>query len=940
MIVGRERELEILRAALARAAGAKGQIVLLSGEAGIGKTALVSEIAAEARASALDVATGRCYADAGQHAFGPWRQAFAEAQVWSAGRDLAAELGATDSRARAFEDVLAVLTERAARSPVLVIVEDLHWADRDSLLLLLHLARFGLQQAVLLVCTVRAPDLHAARNATLDEVLAELTREAGAQHIVLHAFGEGDVAAYASTLAGGAVPQGIARALHAETGGNALYVRELVRHLLEEGKLRVREGRLATDFATPELGLPPSIRHLVRHRVARLSERSATLLRFAAAAAQPVEFAVLARASGAEPETMLDALDEALDAGILRATGGRYELSHALVRRAIDEEQSPERRARLHRRLAEVLETTPNADPSTIAAHYHASRDLPGCQAGIAYAEAAAEAARGVGAHERAAELLALALDLCDPAEPRRIAALTTSMAVARAHAFDVEGALQAIGRGAEVLSHAEVAAELPEHLVRVARALEQGGAPRPAWAPLVARGLSQLAGRRDLAWARLALLARSPTPVLEGSAWVSIFGGHDEDAVRILREQGSDDDFAATVDPHDSRSRDQTEELAMRARTWKEPAATIRVLDACARDLFFQHADFRGAAQAMEELLSLAERVGSMTGKVAALVVLGCCHAVSGDLNRARAELALARSASSRIGALHRMNVVGPLAAESVITYMGGTDWRAVVQRLVDFVSSPRAASTPFGLVALNLGLLGAAMSGDRVLADRLLLQQMRALEKIPMAVNEWGASRDSGAAALWHLGEREHAPVYLALAERSLKSRACACFGSVEHTMARMTALLGDSERARPWFADARNGFDRTGRLAMLAICDHDEALALVRNGRAREARLLLENAKKQFADLGMAPWLASAEKLEASIETPVKQLPDGLTEREAEVLRLVATGLANKEIAARLFISVPTVERHIANIYVKIGGHGRAAATAYAMRKGLLA
>jgi DNA-binding CsgD family transcriptional regulator len=154
-------------------------------------------------------------------------------------------------------------------------------------------------------------------------------------------------------------------------------------------------------------------------------------------------------------------------------------------------------------------------------------------------------------------------------------------------------------------------------------------------------------------------------------------------------------------------------------------------------------------------------------------------------------------------------------------------------------------------------------------------------------------------------------------------------------------MTALLGDLEGARERWALARAGFDATGRLPSRAICDHDEALAWIRAGRgdAPHVPLLLDAAAARFRVLGMTPWIASAEALRASLSAPAKAPPDGLYAREVEVLALLAQGLANKEIAARLFISVPTVERHVANVYAKIGARGRAAATAYALRQGLV-
>ncbi len=937
VIVGRARELLQLQGTLARVARDAGAVVVLAGEAGVGKSHLLGALADLARERNFGVAIGRCFPDTGVQAFAPWREALGDDAVAGWGRHAGASLGAGDDRARTFEGALAALRARASERPLLVALEDLHWADRDSLRLFLHLARFGRDSALLLAGTVRTPDVDASHHETLDAVLAELSRGDRCERFTLRPFVEAEVAEYAGDVAGATVPQSLAGALHAETGGNALYVRELLRHLLERGDVTRRDGRLVTHAAAAELGLPPSVRDVVRQRVARLSAAAASLLRCASAVGAPLPIGPLARAAGLDDAEALDALDEAIASGALRAEGGRYGYTHALVRRAVYEELNPARRAQLHRRVAEALHALGASDRAEVAGQFHASRELPGAEAGVPHALAAAEAAIAVGAHERAASLLAMALDLADPLPPPVVADVATRLGLARAVTADVDGALAAARRAVGALDPAAV----PAALASIARALEDGGAPRSAWEPLVRQGLAAVGDRRDVAWARLALLDRRVTPLVEGPVWISYFAGHDPEAVRVLRAQGTALDFAATVEPHEARSLAESAALRERARGWNEPAATLRVLDACGRDVFFRGHDFHRATASMEELLAASDRVGSMTGAVAALVVLGCCRAVLGDLAGAHDALARARGIGARLGSMHRMNLVGPLAVQCVLGYVAGTDWSEVAPRLVAFASSPQTAHTPFGVVALNLGLVGAAFLGDTATVDGLVPHHLRALDRLPTGCNEWGASRDCGATAVWRLGLRSHAAAYLALASRDADVAGSACWSCAEESAARMTALLGDLDGAGALFDRARARFEASGRRPMLGVCDHDEALALARNGRGDDPRVaaLLDRADERFEALGMVAWREASRSLRASLAAGPAAAPDGLTPREVEVLVLLARGMANKEIAARLFISMPTVERHVANIYGKTGQRGRAAATAYALRRGLL-
>jgi DNA-binding NarL/FixJ family response regulator len=149
---------------------------------------------------------------------------------------------------------------------------------------------------------------------------------------------------------------------------------------------------------------------------------------------------------------------------------------------------------------------------------------------------------------------------------------------------------------------------------------------------------------------------------------------------------------------------------------------------------------------------------------------------------------------------------------------------------------------------------------------------------------------------------------------------------------------SVLGELERAEPYFEEARAEFEHSGRIPCVAICDYDRALALTRAGQAN-GLVHLDKAQANFDALGMTSWSERSRQLRSSLSGETQARPADLTARELEILRLLAQGHTNKVIAAQLFISVPTVERHIANVYAKIGQRGRAAATAYAIRRGLV-
>ena len=236
----------------------------------------------------------------------------------------------------------------------------------------------------------------------------------------------------------------------------------------------------------------------------------------------------------------------------------------------------------------------------------------------------------------------------------------------------------------------------------------------------------------------------------------------------------------------------------------------------------------------------------------------------------------------------------------------------------------------------------------GNEVEAKRLLASLTALLELMEPTMYVHHAAIVLGGSAVWEIGAAEFAAAYRRMSLDVMRSG----FGDNtlphEQTVARMAALLGDMAEANHWFAVARERTESAGLRPLRAISDYDEALALVRAGSADRERILalLDAALASFEPLGMGGWAKRALALKENVTTtglstlPSRLVPsNGLTPREIEVLQLLASGKTNKGIAEALVLSPRTVEQHIAHVYGKIGARGRADATSYALRHGLV-
>ncbi|HWF52899.1 MAG TPA: AAA family ATPase [Solirubrobacteraceae bacterium] len=388
--VGREVELEAISEAWRKARGGARRVTLIAGEPGIGKTSLVGELARRADADGAIVLYGRCDEDVG-FAFQPFVEAL-RAYVSAcppallreqAGRgapelarllpELTELIGDIPPPSRPdaaldqylmFEAVVGFLAAVAERTPVLLVLDDLHWAARPTLHLLRHLVRSPPDIAVCVVGTFRdteIPSAGVARGAPhpLTEMLADLRREPGIERYVLGGLSPENIEALLAPEMDGTLDarrRTLARAVHEETEGNPFFVGEILRHVAEAGS-ETASGRIDLE----QLGIPDGVREVVSRRLMRLTEGATRVLTVAAVAGPTVTLPLLERIpdAGATPDALLDALDEGVRARVLvesERLRGRYAFAHALVRQAIYADLTAARRGRLHRQVAEALE--------------------------------------------------------------------------------------------------------------------------------------------------------------------------------------------------------------------------------------------------------------------------------------------------------------------------------------------------------------------------------------------------------------------------------------------------------------------------------------------------------------------------------------------------------------------------------------------------------
>jgi class 3 adenylate cyclase len=451
--VGRQRELDQLDAAFAGSSAGPGRTVLIAGEPGIGKTRLVEEFCRRTvQPTGAVVLTGGCH-DGDVVANAPFVEALTrwgrsmppdhlrdllgpEAPVLvrlapalaallpSVGEPLPVPPEAESARLR--DSVGQVLLRLAEQGPVVVVVDDLHWADAATVALLRSVARDARRGRILVIGTYRDTDLD--RRHPFAEALGELQREVEPLRLALSGLEASAVQDLLGQLAEQDVTAAFAERLAAETEGNPFFLRETLLHLVEEGGLHHDGDTWVLEGEPGRIGVPAGVRDVIGRRLSRLSDDANRLLAIGALCEVSFSLPVGAAVAGMEEDVALDALDRAIAAQIVQPTSvfDEYRFTHALFRHVLVEEMNPSRQVRAHRALAEATEARMTGPPTpaqraALLRHYECSAALPGAERGVEHALAVADDAARSFAPAEEHDAVARALELLADGDERRL---------------------------------------------------------------------------------------------------------------------------------------------------------------------------------------------------------------------------------------------------------------------------------------------------------------------------------------------------------------------------------------------------------------------------------------------------------------------------------------------------------------------------------------
>ena len=658
--VGRTADRARLSELLDEASEGNRRLALISGEPGVGKTRLSTHTALEARrAHRTVVLYGRADEELAIP-YRPWIEALTHyvehapesvlrAHVERHGGELTRmvpqlkerlpqvssprETDPDTERYLLWGAVVGLLREASASESLVIVLDDLHWADKPTLLLLKHLVSEGQGMHCLIIAAYRESDL--ARGHPLSAVLADLRSEQGVERIALKGLDEQNIVEIMENAAGHELDEaslGVARELQHETDGNPFYTAELLRHLLESGGIYQQEsGRWTVRGSLSELGLPQSVREVLGRRVERLGEQACGMLSIAAVIGRDFDVDLLLRVSEHSEEELLGLLEEAVAASVLHESAsvpGRFSFAHALINHTLYEDLGVTRRARLHRRVAEALEQCLGADPgarvSELAHHWAKATTAVDLDKAVSYARMAGERALYDLAPDEALRWFEQALELRDQSaeldlrerceilielgdaqrqsgdaiyrqtllEASRIASvLTDAELAARAALANNRGIFSVIGEiDEERIAAIQGAIELddPPHPDRRARLLALQG-QELGWSPDLARRKALV--DEALALARDTQDARTLADVLH----LSLYAYWSAETLELR---------TALV-----------EELAERASSLRDPALHFWVLDD-EFHVFTERGELKRAQSALEQMQVVVEELGQPTLK------------------------------------------------------------------------------------------------------------------------------------------------------------------------------------------------------------------------------------------------------------------------------------------------------------------------------------
>jgi len=961
-LIGRERELDRLRTMLKAAVDGQRQVLLLSGEPGIGKTRCAEVFARVAEDQGAVTLWGRCYEEPGSPPYWPWMQILreyvqscseSELRSMIAGRahDIAAIVpdlvGPTeqrtlaeamipeDARFRAFDAIAQFLAGAARRSPLVLILDNLHWADTPSLSLLEFVGQELSHSRVLIVGTFRDAG---SLSSPLARALGGLSRENGVERIRLGGLPETSIPQLAERALGISLAQRAVQAIYQLTDGNPLFVVELLKVLQQEN------AGTSSDLIT--VRIPDTVRETIGRRLSHLSDPCNRLLAIASVSGRYFTATEIAKVAEQELRAVLASLDAAAKVALIESSGVEadgYRFTHALIREVLYDELPSLERLRLHGRVADVLVqmrgTNPTPVLSSIAHHYSEAVPLGYREQAITFEFRAAAHATHRCAYEDAVahyERAIAALLFDARGDDERI--VTAYFLQGRAFCVlgDIRAGTEALLQGVKqaVRLRTPLLVDVITQLLWVT-----SSGPQSYLVPLLDRTL---------------MVQSKSDSVVRAKSLVSL--------AFALRGTGEE----TRIEPLTSEGVSMAERLA-------DP----KTLCACLRLAIMA---LRAHPRTLQRRLALGEQYISAAHSSGDDEALSCAYSwyVLHLLEAARLDdferalLEYRRMSVTRFG-LHQYYVG---AADVTLALLRG-EWQEAEQRIERLLAvgakmrrqdADGVYSAQMFTLNRDLGRLGATRAAvEQFVAGGaanawlpglmltcaelgMLSESQRFLDQVSAHDFDKIPRDDMFVACLvycaetcYRLRDVSHASALYALLAPHAGSTAnhprAVCFGAADLYLAMLAVVAGDSERAAGHFEAALAMNRAMAAWPWLArTLFHCSTFLVTLDGgdagvRALELRA---DAEQLAARLGMSALLEEIGTATRGVGRG--SLPDGLTAREVEVLQLLALGRSNKDISLVLSISLNTVATHVRSILTKTRSANRTEAAAYAIQQGL--
>lgn len=976
--VGRKPELAQLTKALQGARKGFGRVVLLAGSGGMGKTRLAQQLALQAEQGSTQVLWGRCLEEAGAPPYWPWRQLIRGYLRSGADADPARSFGtgladiasivpevaehfglrptaaalagdSAESRFRLFDAIATFWRRAAQRAPLLLIFEDLHWADATSLRLFSFLAAELEDSALLVLATYRDTEL--SRQHPLFETLSDLARSSVCQRIELAGLSMRETEELMVAASGSAGSANFVSALHARTEGHPLFLEETLRYMIDTHAPQAFDA--GSDRAQLLTRIPTGVREVIGKRLNRLSVPAVRYLSIAACIGRNFDLDLLARLEADKTEDeLLEALEEALNEHLIEVVPEtqQFRFGHALIRETLYDEMLGVRRSRLHLRIGEMIERQHGAEDFTTWSQlaYHFSEAVPGAAASKAldYAKRAAAHAGQLLAFEESARLYQLVLQLLQrhfPSELGHRCGVLLALAEAQTWAGGPETAQALNQQAADLARQVGMTAQFAKAAIGFSISSMQAGLSGEV---AVAMLLEAIALHQGDDAVRVELTSRLCVAYVYCDRVEEAMEAHRR-AVTLARRIGDMRSLFVAL-ASIATAGYWPELLPQRIAAANEAWAIADDLDLPERItnlLPFYLCDLLRAGDTivlrriLQQGMRLTEQRRayhwmSVSWQIEVQVAVG-----EGRFDDAETSAARALEAGRRVGEDQAIGAYGMLMF-CVRREQGRL--REALPMLEQFIrEAPRTNHWRPGLALLYAELdmrEPCQVEFDSLTWHRASLPPTdgATMTIVTMVAEVCVYLGDVKRAALLYNLLQGHAGANL-LADSSGPS-----LGSTDRLLGSLSTLLQQWDVAQRHFETALAMDAKTGWRVWLAHSRYCFAVMLHRRagaGDAERARTLLADALTDSSALCMQALTPRIEALAASILSPPPSYPCGLTEREVGVLQLVAIGRNNREIGQVLQISPNTVANHVRSILQKTYTPNRTEAAAFANREGLL-